>query len=395
MLALALLLLSSTPAPWDAGVGQSRGEDLSLKVVTFGPGDDITEWFGHAALVVEDKRLHVSRLYNYGEYSFDETLVRRYVMGHLEFQVGERPVERTLELYAAHDRDVRLQELSLTPAQKAEAARRLAENVRPENRRYLYDHYADNCTTRIRDLLDVVTGGQLKAQVGPGTRTLRQLTREKTAVSPGMGFLIDLILNSSTDQPLTSWEEAFLPEELERQLDAATLSDETGTRPLVSGHSTYWRSTRPSPPPAPLSTAALFAVGGLIGAFLLSLKRKQTAFGLVVACFGFVAGCVGTVLFAMAVFTDHHVTWGNVNLLLVSPLTLLLVPAGLAHAKGWRGLVVVAGLVAAGAVAAVAVAAVSAQDTSWQLAIFVPVWIAVVVGARARGAATSTAPPSA
>ena len=385
MLLLSLLLLTSTPgpvAPW--ATGDSKGEDLSIKVVTFGPGDDITEWFGHAAVVVEDKRLHVSRLYNYGEYSFDETLVRRYVMGHLEFSVGERSVEKTLALYAGHDRDVRLQELALTAAQKAHMARLLADNVKPENRRYLYDHYADNCTTRIRDVIDVVTAGQLHAQTAAaGTRTLRQLTREKTAVSPGVAFVIDLILNSSTDRPLALWQEAFLPEEFEQQLARVTLTDETGTHLLVTGNSTYWKSTRETPAPKPLSTSVFFIVGLFCAAFVVGLRKQRIVFGLVVALFGFTAGSIGTVLFAMAFFTDHHVTWGNFNLLFVSPLTLLLVPAGIAHAAGKRGLDAVAVVVVVAAVVGVVAGLVGAQDITWQLAVLVPLWIAVAVGARA------------
>lgn len=381
--------MTTPPAPWgtsDNSADHSRGEDLSIKVVTFGPGDDITEWFGHAAVVVEDKRLHVSRLYNYGEYSFDETMVRRYVMGHLEFSVGERPVEKTLDLYARKDRDVRLQELALSAAQKEEMARLLAENVKPENRRYLYDHYADNCTTRVRDVIDVVTHGQLGAQTKKaGTKTLRQLTREKTAVSPSVAFGIDVILNSSTDQPLTLWQEAFLPEEFEKQLSTATLTDETGAvRPLVAGTSTYWKSTR-GEAPTPLSSWFFVVAGAAIAAFVFGLRKQRRVFGLVVAVFGLVAGAVGSALFAMAFFTDHHVTYGNQNLLLVNPLTALLVPAGLlCVARRETALRVVSVVVAAGAVVAVVARVVGEQDTTQQLLIFVPLWIAVAVAAGWR-----------
>jgi hypothetical protein len=101
--------LWSSPAradvPWLRGL--SRGEDLAIHVVTFGPGDDIAEWFGHAAIAVEDTRLKEARLYNYGEYAFDKTVALRYLRGHLIFHVGERPFVPTLDLYAAHRRDVR------------------------------------------------------------------------------------------------------------------------------------------------------------------------------------------------------------------------------------------------------------------------------------------------
>ena len=45
----------SQVAPW--GTGESRGEDLTIWLTTFGPGSEIEYWWGHSALVVEDGRL--------------------------------------------------------------------------------------------------------------------------------------------------------------------------------------------------------------------------------------------------------------------------------------------------------------------------------------------------
>lgn len=387
MLALALVLslsssTTSPPTPWSTG--ESRGEDLSIKVVTFGPGDDIAEWFGHGALVVEDTRLHQSRLYNYGEYAFDETVARRYAMGRLEFSVGERPVERTLQLYAGHDRDVRIAVLALSPAQRLQIATLLADNVRPENRNYLYDHYSDNCTTRVRDLVDVVTGGQLQAQSRPGSMTLRQLTRRQTAVSTTMGFVIDLILNDSTDQPLSTWQEAFLPEEFEKQLMTATIIDETGaSRPLVQTSTVWWKSTR-SPLPPPASSWFFFGVGAVIAVVVFAVSRRRV-FGVVVAFVGVVFGVFGAALFFMANFTDHHVTFGNENLWLVNPMTLLLVPTGLLVAvrDQRQPLVLVATvLVTAGLVAIGGKAFGFDQDNARVMGLVLPVLLAIAAGAR-------------
>jgi hypothetical protein len=194
-------LLAMAAPPW--AVGESRGEDLQVHVVTFGPGDDIAEWFGHAAIVIEDTARNEARLYNYGEYAFDPTLALRYLLGHLTFQVGERPYRPTLQRYAQKNRDVRLQTLALSSTQKKALATLLTENVRPENRQYRYDHYSDNCTTRIRDALDVVTGGALRRQADAGLLTLREHTASLSAVDPVLSVLIDLLLNDEVDRPIS------------------------------------------------------------------------------------------------------------------------------------------------------------------------------------------------
>src|SRR5690349_23649541 len=154
MLCLLGLLLTALPAsaqelpPW--GTGESRGEDLSVYLVTFGPGDDVPSWFGHGSLVVEVQKLHQSRLYNYGMFSFDERMLLRYAMGRLEFWVDDASPSATFRFYRSMNRDVRLQELNLTTAQRVELAKLLAVNVLPANRNYLYQHYSDNCVTRLR-----------------------------------------------------------------------------------------------------------------------------------------------------------------------------------------------------------------------------------------------------
>lgn len=213
--ALAAAVPTASPtAPWARGL--SDGADLEVDVVTFGPGNDMAEWFGHAALVVRDRRLQVERLYNYGEYEFDPALALRYLQGHLTFHVAERPVDRTIALYVHRNRDVRVQTLALSSSQKLELARLLADNVRPENRSYLYDHYADNCTTRLRDVINQVMRGALKTQAMEPRASLREHTRRLTAVNVVVGVLIDALLNDEVDRPLTAWEAAFLPADLRR-----------------------------------------------------------------------------------------------------------------------------------------------------------------------------------
>jgi hypothetical protein len=376
---LALIAAGDAPAVADAD------DTLAVRVVTFGPGDDIAEWFGHAAIVVEDKATKTQHLYNFGEYSFDETVVRRYAMGRLLFSVGQRNVEKTLQLYAAHDRDVRVQELDLSPAQKLVVKQRLEENVRPENRNYLYDHYQDNCTTRIRDLLDDVLGGQLHAQAAPTTKTYRTLTRRQTAVSPVMAFVIDFILNDSTDAPMTTWEEAFLPEEFERQLHDATIIDGGERRPLVKAASVWWKATRPPPPPPP-SVFAHVVAGVALAAAVFAVRRRRAAFAFAVTFTGFVVGVFGSVLFFMAFFTDHHVAFGNENLLVANPLALLLMPAGVLVLRGRRRML-------QGVTAALAVLAGIAllakllpgqdQDNARILAVAVPLLVSLAFSAHA------------
>ena len=64
--------ISSAQVPPENNSTGSRGDDLEIKLVTIGPGDDLTSWWGHTAIIVEDHKFNVSRFYNYGLFSFEQ-----------------------------------------------------------------------------------------------------------------------------------------------------------------------------------------------------------------------------------------------------------------------------------------------------------------------------------
>ena len=343
------LLLLAAPAhaasapPW--GTGESHGEDLAVSLVTFSPGDDVASWWGHGSLVVEDRRLGSARLYNYGMFSFDSAMLRRYVMGRLEFWVAEASPTATYRFYRSMDRDVRIQELNLTPAQRVEVGKLLADNVLPENRNYLYHHYNDNCVTRLRDMIDKAVGGQLKqADAAPARMTLREHTRRYTAVSPPMSVLLDFLMNDEIDRPITHWEEAFLPDELERQVASLQVTMPDGQKaPLVAKAWDFYKSDRTPPPEQPPRYGPwMLLIGLAVGASALGLaywgraggRLPRVLLGLEQMVLGLALGFPGTVLFIMWTVTDHTVSYRNENILLANPLTLLVVPLGLMFAWG-------------------------------------------------------------
>ncbi|MBF5046337.1 DUF4105 domain-containing protein [Aggregicoccus sp. 17bor-14] len=352
LLPLALLLaLAAAPAraqeddgvplpPW--ATGQSRPEDLTISLVTFGPGDDIPSWFGHGSLVVTDRRLNQERLYNYGMFTFDGRMLARFLMGRLEFWVGEASALGTYRLYRMLDRDVRIQELNLPPEKRLVLARALAQNVLPQNREYLYHHYNDNCSTRLRDGIDLATGGLFhQAQSAPARLTLRGHTRRYTAVFAPMSLLLDFWMNDEIDQPITRWEEAFLPDELEKQVEAFRYPDGS---PLVARDVRFHTSKHhgPTPEEPPAYGPWVLALGVALGLVALGLAQRARAgarwarvsLGLQQALLGFVLGLPGLLLMLMWLFTEHTVTHRNENLLLANPLTLLALPLGISLARG-------------------------------------------------------------
>ncbi|MBN2552292.1 MAG: DUF4105 domain-containing protein, partial [Spirochaetales bacterium] len=346
----AFSLRAQGPAPW--ATGASRGEDLVVKLVTIEPSDPIYTWWGHSALIVEDSRLDHSRFYNYGLFSFEqENFVLDFAMGRLWFQVGASDTRRELEFYRYLDRTIRIQTLDLSPRQRLEMALFLETNILPQNRTYLYEHYSDNCATRVRDLIDATIGGRLaEATSDRGRMSLRQHTRRFTAQNPFMDWLLMFLMSGVIDQPISRWEEMFLPSELERNVADLRYREENGAeKPLVSETIVYYqsRSGRRIPERVPAGWP-LALIPGLVSALLALLlaclirrnrRSRETAWtllGIQSAVAGLVLGLFGATLLFMIAFTDHAVTYGNENIFLASPLALAAVPLGLMAALGGR-----------------------------------------------------------
>ena len=313
---------------------QEAEEAPRVSVVTFGVGDAVHQYFGHNALVVEGPTLPEPTVFNYGMFTFGPDMLPQFLKGRLKFWLGLTELQRTVAQYAAANRDVRLLELNLTPAQRRAVLGRLQRDARPENRSYLYDHYLDNCSTRVRDVLDDALRGQLRqAWSGRARFTLRQDTMRHTQHDLLTEWGMMLGLNASVDRPQSSWNQAFLPLELETLLEYTTYINEDAARvPLVSKVDVLFRAER-APPATQIAERwpFLLGCGTLVGLCLVLLgerARRQPkpwrALLLVfLSLYGLIGGVVGSLLVYLALWSDHAVAHGNINVLLWNPLTLL------------------------------------------------------------------------
>lgn len=348
--AFSLMMLWSSSAlaaaPWAKG-GRSQPEDIQVKLVTFGPGSDVASWFGHTAIAVEDTRLNVRRIYNYGMFSADPAMVVKYVMGRLEFWVAPTPYKGTLNSYARQDRDVRLLTLNVSPQKRAEMGEFLEENIKPENRMYLYHHYNDNCATRIRDVFDIATGGQFEVYgtKTPSRMSLRDHTR-RHAVWGILDFGMMYAMTAAIDEPIAAWDEMFLPAELELHVKSFSYLNDAGELvPLAGEEEIFATASDRAPVPEEPATLwpwmilwgvlAVLIAAGLGWKYAHSERRVwRVLYGLYQAGVGFAFGGAGILLLFMWFATDHVVTYRNENLFWTNPITFLVCFVGFGLAFG-------------------------------------------------------------
>lgn len=339
--------LLSGQEPW--AKDQSNAEDIRIKLVTFGPGDDIPSWWGHGGIIVEDIVNKRARIYNFGLYSFDGTMLAKFAAGRLIFSVGDFSIPGYLYYYRQLNRDVRVQTLNLPPKKRLKMAQALAENVLPENREYLYHHYYDNCSTRLRDVINVAVDGALyEATDKPGRMTLRGHTKRYVGHSFYMEMLLMFLMGDEIDKPIKEWDEMFLPDELEHRVGELIIKSEDGKiQPLVSSKYIFYKADRDQvfkniPLHWPLALLSGIVIGLIAIILVLWLKNstnpwKNVIYGIYVTILGILIGIPGLFLALLVSFTNHSVTFFNENLIFINPLTFLFLIVGVAIArnKNW------------------------------------------------------------
>ena len=334
-------LPSETPSETPSVARRLQGVDIY--VITFGPGDHPFSKFGHNAVLVVDSEHRRDTVYNFGTFSAaSPSLISDFLQGRLLYWVSVGHWGPTAAAYAANNRSISAQKLSLSPSETERLIARLAHSALPANRYYRYDYYLDNCSTKVRDVLNDVTGGSLaSAKSTPAKLSWRQHTSRLTTDSPWLNLGLNLLLSGGVDVPRSRWEEMFLPSVLADQLAMTRKSDGS---PLVASQEVWHSAQRPPLAESPPRHLWLPGVGVLIGAGLGGLARAgrrsrlaSIAFTFLVAILGTAAGLLGCVFSFFWFGTDHYFAHANENLLALPPWALLLPVAVVgAHFKGGR-----------------------------------------------------------
>ena len=368
----ALMLVAATGvAPALAqDTSESPGASLRVSLVTMGPGGPVWEQFGHNAIMIEDGSTGEARWYNYGMFDFTaDDFWPRFARGDMRYWMSSQDANLSLRGYIGANRSVWVQELDLTPEERVAIRDFLAWNELPENRFYAYDYFRDNCSTRVRDALDRILGGALRAATEslPAATTWRDDVRRLTAGDPWIYTGTELTMSRATDSVINRWQGMWLPSAVREEVRLLRRPGPDGVeRPLVKSETTLFLSTRPEPLAAPPVRWPWYLLIGAIGGALLSwMGRRRNAsraarigFGVLGSAWSFLAGLGGVVMAALWLLTNHTAGHANENLLQFSPFSLVMLVAlwlalrgpATAHPRTARLAVAVVVLSAAGVV---------------------------------------------
>jgi hypothetical protein len=299
-------------------------------LATFSPGEIYWERFGHNAIWLREPAAGLDHTFNFGFFDFEqENFLQRFIRGRMLYFSVAQPASREFEFYQGDNRSIRIQKLNLTSRQYQQLRDYLLNEIRPENRNYRYDYYLNNCSTRIRDALDIAFDGELSAATSdiPAAQNFRDHTRRLTQMEFWYYLGLELALGYPVDRDVSRWDEMFIPMVLADEM--ATWSPGAGGRAVIVDEMLF-AGTLAEPLSTPSSIWHRYLLLGLLVTALAWLSGKfMPPVWLAGLCQAWVLICVtnGLILAFLWLFTDHEVARLNANLLLFNPLAvLMLVP---------------------------------------------------------------------
>ena len=331
---------------------QAPRDSLVASVLTMGPGDEVFERFGHISIRLRDLRTGADTAYNWGMFSFDQPrFLQRFLTGDTRYWMEGFPAVPLIEWYRKSGRWVTEQELELTPAQADSLRRFIQWNALEEHKWYRYDYYRDNCSTRVRDALDMVLGGAFHRAVATHAHgvTHRSETLRLSAAYPALDVAMDFALGRRADSMMSAWEELFIPMRLRELIRDVRLQRDDGTiAPLVRAERALVLDDRYAERPAPPDLFwPLFAAGLGSASMVLLLGRlaarsmpARWALGAAGAAWHFILGSAGLLVLYLGLFTRHTFMAQNSNLLLATPGSLalaVLIPVAIVRPGGRAG----------------------------------------------------------
>lgn len=360
-----------------AQIAPPDSQSLRVYLMTMGPGDAVWERFGHNAIRILDTNTGQDRVYNWGMFSLDDSgFILQFLRGRMRYWMASDDAALTAQAYRAYNRSVTIQELNLTGSQKLALQAFVTHNELPENRFYDYDYFRDNCSTRVRDALDLALGGVLARRFRQAVTDQSYRDHARRLMQPDRWTYtgIDIGLGRPTDRPITEWEEMFVPMSLQRLIRDVRVTDGAGREvPLVLNERVVVEASRPPVPERPSRWLPGFLVIGLLlGAVIVAcaLTRAVPVATFLVVAWCIVAGLLGTLLVLLWTVTEHIAAHQNANVLALNPVWLVLAWMTVARSRLTRS--VAAALLAAAGAALLLWLLPNQQDTSRVLALVLP-----------------------
>jgi hypothetical protein len=308
--------------------------DYIISVLTIGPGNSLSDSFGHSAIRVQDKSKNYDLVFNYGIYDFnDPKFYSNFIKGYLNYSLGVSYFKDFKSSYISNNRSIKEQVLLLPDSLNKKIVDRLIINSKPENKNYLYDYFSNNCSTIIKDIIDesLIKYDYQNTYVVKDKNTYRNLIYENINKNSWGSLGIDICLGSYIDQEIDPEKNTFLPEYLFEYLNSSYYKHpELGNKIKLVKKINFINNKNKQFPNLNIDTllySPLF-IFIILSSLLIYLNVKylnNKKVHLLLQSTHIITSAIGFLILFLWFFTDHYSAAYNYNLLWANPLNIILI----------------------------------------------------------------------
>lgn len=302
--------------------------DIEVYLLTCGPGVETYSVYGHSALRIVSPRQNRDLVYNWGVFDFNTTNFGwKFAKGKLEYMLGVYPYDSFIKEYEDERRWVISQKINLDEKDKSQLFLLINENLKPENIKYRYDFFQDNCSTRIRDLLEKATGKNLiypTDEPRNNLPTFRELSGDYQKSLPWMKFGIDLLLGSPSDKKAGFRDRMFLPLYLQEGLSTLVVRRNGKMIPLLSNPETKLSFKQPEIKENFLTSPTLVFSFALILFIILTAAFRKKKFNRILDSITYsIFSLLAILMIFLNFFSLHPQLHWNFNIMWLDPLIIV------------------------------------------------------------------------
>ncbi len=289
-------------------------QNVQISLLTQDPGDEMYAFFGHTALRIKDDSLFIDQLYNYGTFYFGtKNFYIRFIKGDLDYCLSIDDYDYFVEFSAYTQRTIYEQVLDLSFEEKYKIVSLLETCYRTPARYYRYDFLKNNCSTKIRDIIEEATNNRIKfEEANFGGQTFRQLLKPLVSRDYWIDFGINFLMGMETDKDANPEDYMFLPVYIYKFMENPSLAKKSVVILDAS-------------PKNKSSFDFSYLIPWIIVILLLALsiwkKSRKAIFYFVAVVFSL----MGLLLLTLGLYSLHPALGNNMNMVWTIPALLILI----------------------------------------------------------------------
>ena len=307
-------------------LSQSSNDTIAY-LITCGPGIDTYSNYGHSALRIAIPGKHTDIIYNWGVFEYNtKNFAWKFAKGRLDYMLDTEITKGFLQSYFFEQRYVYSQRLNIDSKEVRKLTELINENLRPENIKYRYDFFYDDCSTRIRDLLEKSIGDKLKyppVEIGK-VETFREMVARYQNPFPWLKFGVDLIMGSTSDKKAHFRDQMFLPIDMRNGLSKTLVRRSDKMIPLLQNPEILIDFKNPQiKQNIFLSPPFVFTVLIIVILILAGLTKNRKIIRIMDIIIYAVFSILSILMIFFNFFTDHQQMKWNLNIIWLNPFIVV------------------------------------------------------------------------